>query len=380
MAEHLLSSAASAVTGELTRVLFSGLMGKLDRKAAAADKKLRRLDMLLIKINSAVEASEKHAIENASLVKWRDRLKEAAAEGDEVLESFRQREIEAAAAQAQATGDGDDAQQHQHQHQEDPSSSSSSSSIALAMAITGNNNDAPSGMGMAQGIFSTTKTLLFSSEEDMERLDNAVERLEDLSRDIRVFIKLIKLEILALAPAAAPALIFTEDGGNLKRPIPGAYSSSEEDSPSPSFKIFGFQIGAAVAEAAGGQIQMDQTASAAQAAGESGSTLLGRLEEAFAIICRVVELADGRDLSGYEWLAYWASVFRDTKWQGCAVLGAISTVAAVDSRAGDVVARCDDLEDDSELGRFVRNMESLAREAGCFSDLAYVCPIARCTS
>jgi hypothetical protein len=76
------------VTGELTRVLFSGLMGKLDRKdaaaVAAADKKLWRLNMLLIKINSAVEASEKHAIgNNASLVKWRDRLKEAAAEGSE---------------------------------------------------------------------------------------------------------------------------------------------------------------------------------------------------------------------------------------------------------------------------------------------------------
>jgi hypothetical protein len=74
------------VTGELTRVLFSGLMGKLDRKdaAAAADKTLWRLNMLLIKINSAVEASEKHAIgNNASLVKWRDRLKEAAAEGSE---------------------------------------------------------------------------------------------------------------------------------------------------------------------------------------------------------------------------------------------------------------------------------------------------------
>ncbi|KAG0526424.1 hypothetical protein BDA96_06G144500 [Sorghum bicolor] len=121
MAENLLSSAASAVTGELTRVLFSGLVGRLDRKdaAAAANKKLRRLDMLLIKINSVVEASEKHAIENTWLVKWRDRLKEAAAEGNEVLASFRQRETEA-------------------------------------------------GMPPAQGILSAPKTLLFSSEEDIE--------------------------------------------------------------------------------------------------------------------------------------------------------------------------------------------------------------------
>jgi len=325
-------------------------MGKLDRKdaAAAADKKLRRLDMLLIKINSAVEASEKHAIENASLVKWRDRLKEAAAEGGEVLASFRQRETEAAAP-AQATGDGDDAQAQQHQHQQD-SSSSSSSSTASATA---------------------TKTLLFSSEEDMERLNYAVERLEDLSCDISIFIKLLKLEILA----PAPALTFAEDIG-FKRLRSSPARSNTGDYP-PPFKTSDSKLGALPELAGAGQIHMGPSAAAAaQAAGE-GSMLLGRLQEAVATICRIVELADGRDLSGYEWLAYWAYILREAKCQGCAVLGAISTVAvAVDEVE---VARCDD-QDDFELGRFVRNMESLAREADSFSDLACLCPTARCTS
>jgi hypothetical protein len=198
-------------------------------------------------------------------------------------------------------------------------------------------------MPQAQGILSATKTLLFSGEEDMERLNNAVERLEDLSSDISIFIKLLKLEILA------PALTFAEDVGfkrsrwSWSRP---AYCRTGDDSP--SFKTFDSKI-CAVAELAGAgrQIHMGPTAAAAaQAAGE-GSTLLGRLQEAVATICRIVELADGRDLSGYEWLAYWAYILREAKCQGCAVLGAISTVAvAVDEVE---VARCDDNQDSGGL-------------------------------
>jgi len=205
----------------------------------------------------------------------------------------------------------------------------------------------------------------------MERLNYAVERLEDLSCDISIFIKLLKLEILA----PAPALTFAEDIG-FKRLRSSPARSNTGDYP-PSFKTSDSKMCALPEPAGAGQIQMGPTAAAAaQAAGE-GSTLLGRLEEAVSKICRIVELADGRDLSGYEWLAYWAYILREAKCQGCAVLGAISTVAvAVDEVE---VARCDD-QDDFELGRFVRNMESLAREADSFSDLACLCPTARCTS
>jgi hypothetical protein len=80
------------VTGELVRILLARLAGRLNRPAAAADKKLRRLELLLYKVHSAVEVSEKHTIENAWLLKWRDTLKEAAAEGDEVLAAFKERQ------------------------------------------------------------------------------------------------------------------------------------------------------------------------------------------------------------------------------------------------------------------------------------------------
>ncbi|CAO2042804.1 unnamed protein product [Urochloa humidicola] len=73
MADQIVTAATSAVTGELAKILFSSLAGRLvDRQAAtaAADKKLRRLELLLIKVHSAVEASEKQPIGNAWLLKW----------------------------------------------------------------------------------------------------------------------------------------------------------------------------------------------------------------------------------------------------------------------------------------------------------------------
>ena len=97
----------------------------LQAVAVSTDKKLRRLgrlNLLLIQVRSAVEVSEKHAIENAWLIKWRDRLKEAAAEGDEacsLASAFRKRQRATDAVQ----GLGDDA--HQQQEQDKPSSSSS---------------------------------------------------------------------------------------------------------------------------------------------------------------------------------------------------------------------------------------------------------------
>ncbi|CAN6227804.1 unnamed protein product [Urochloa humidicola] len=87
--------------------------------------------------------------------------------------------------------------------------------------------------------------------------------------------------------------------------------------------------------------------------------------------CLYHKLADGRDLSEHEWLAYWASILREAKWQGCAILGAIS--ARRGAGGGEEVAGCDD--QDSELGRFVCGMESLAgEEADYFAGLACLCP------
>ncbi|CAN6249181.1 unnamed protein product [Urochloa humidicola] len=367
MAEQIVSSATSAVTGELAKILFSGLAGRLVDRQAAAEKKLRRLELLLIKVHSAVEASEKHPIENAWLLKWRDKLKEAAAEGDEVLAGFRQRQQSAsmdAAHQGQVPGD--DAHRQQEQGQPSPSSSATAS-------------------GLAQGTRGATKApRLFWTDEDMERLNSAVERLEELSPEIGMFVKLLKIEILT------PEQRSRENTGSMmvaKRKRPSA-SIVKDGS---SFKLFGCKLEAGFG---GGALMMPppsmseegseescrkttvdhktvEATSTTQEEEEERSTLVGRLEEAFATICKTVEFADGRDLSEHEWLAYWASILREAKWQGCAVLGAIS--ARGGAAAGEEVARCDDHDQDSEFGRFVCGMESLAGEADYFAGLACLC-------
>ncbi|CAN6239962.1 unnamed protein product [Urochloa humidicola] len=367
MAEQIVSSATSAVTGELAKILFSGLAGRLVDRQAAAEKKLLRLELLLIKVHSAVEASEKHPIENAWLLKWRDKLKDAVAEGDEVLAGFRQRAVTDADAQGQVPA-GDEARRQQEQDQ--PSSSSSV---------------APSGL-VQQGTRGATKPRVFSSDEDMERLNSAVERLEELSPEIGMFVKLLKIEILT------PEQRFRENTGSMmvaKRKRPSASGSENNGS---SFKLFGCKLEAG-AGSGGGAITItmappsmseegseescrktpmdDQTTVEAttQEEEEERNTLVDRLEVAFATICKTVEFVDGRDLSRHEWLAYWASILREAKWQGCVVLGAIS--ARRDAGEGEEVARCDD--EDSELGRFVCGMESLAGEADYFAGLACLC-------
>ena len=63
MAGQALNCVTSAVTGELTSRVFSGLILRYGKDAATSEK-LQRLEMLLIKINSAVEASQKRTIKN----------------------------------------------------------------------------------------------------------------------------------------------------------------------------------------------------------------------------------------------------------------------------------------------------------------------------
>jgi hypothetical protein len=88
----------SAAASELTSRVFSGLIQRYSKDAVTSEK-LQRLEVLLIKIHSAVEVSEKRTIENLWFLWWRDKLKEAAIQGDEVLASFPQR-----VKDAEATG------------------------------------------------------------------------------------------------------------------------------------------------------------------------------------------------------------------------------------------------------------------------------------
>ncbi|CAN6239963.1 unnamed protein product [Urochloa humidicola] len=375
MAEQIITSATSAVTGELTRILFSGLVGRLETRQAAADddKKLRRLELLLIKVHSAVEASEKHPIENAWLVKWRDKFKEAAAEGDEVLAGFGQ----PATNSAPAAGDA--------QQQEHPSPAASAPPTTTGAASSSARN-APSS-GMVYGIRG-------ASSEDIERMNSAVEKLEELSPEIGDFIKLLKVEVLALRSKHTKKR--PRGTGTRKMSLHSRsysmWTASEWSDPSVCNSIPIAREAQKKASVTSMNLSMptetrtvmNQTATEEE---EERTTLSDRLEKAYATICRTVDLADGRDLRGHEWLARWGSILKEAMEQGHAVLDGISArrgggAGAVDDNAGaacEQAAECDgDREEDpefSELGRFVWGMENLAGEVDYFVGLlACLCP------
>ena len=181
-AEQTINSVASAVTSELTGRALSGLIGKFG-KQATVDVKLQRLEMLLIKIHGAVEASEKHAVENTWLIRWRDKLKDATSEGDQVLVSFRTRagdaDTQAAAGNADKPHDGAS------------SSTTSTASPATATATgTALSFTRIALSGMAQGIHSARMMLFPSEDEGMERLNATLEKLGQLSADIGDFVRL----------------------------------------------------------------------------------------------------------------------------------------------------------------------------------------------
>ncbi|KAK3148915.1 hypothetical protein QOZ80_3AG0210390 [Eleusine coracana subsp. coracana] len=141
-------------------------MGRFNRHAAT-DEKLQRLELLLIKIRVAIETSEKHKVKNTWLVQWREKLKEAASEGDQVLAVFRQREAEQQQGGVPSS------------IPPPPATTSALSSLSLS--------------GMVQGIRSATNSLFFT-DEDTKKLNSVVERLEKL--DLWEFISLLQLEIL----------------------------------------------------------------------------------------------------------------------------------------------------------------------------------------
>jgi hypothetical protein len=115
--------------------------------------------MLLIKINSAVEASEKRTIENSWLLQWLEKLKEAASRGDEVLASFRHR-----VKDAQGTSNA-----HGNQKQGETASSSADPTTPVGMLSLTRNSLS----GLVQSICGATKTFFKSVGDDMERLNSS---------------------------------------------------------------------------------------------------------------------------------------------------------------------------------------------------------------
>jgi len=179
--QTVVNSVASAVTGEFAGRALSGLIGKFG-KQATADEKLQRLEMLLIKIHSAVEASEKHAVENTWLIRWRDKLKDATSEGDQVLVSFRTR---AGDADTQAAGNA-----NTPPHNGASCSTTSTAPPPATAAGTALSFTRIALSGMAQGIHSARMMLFSSEDEGMKRLNATVEKLRLLSADIGDFVRL----------------------------------------------------------------------------------------------------------------------------------------------------------------------------------------------
>ncbi|CAL4928108.1 unnamed protein product [Urochloa decumbens] len=142
-------------------------MKKFD-KQAAVDEKLQRLEMLLIKIHSTIEVSQKHRVQSTWLLRWQEKLKEGASQGDEVLASFKQRAEE---------GERNGSQQAVR-----TSGTLSFSRIMLS--------------GTTRYLRNVTK-VLFSNNGDAEKLNSTLERLEDLAADTGRFIRLVEREIWA---------------------------------------------------------------------------------------------------------------------------------------------------------------------------------------
>ncbi|KAL6894359.1 hypothetical protein ACP4OV_008457 [Aristida adscensionis] len=157
--QTVVNLAISAVAGELAGRAVSALM-EMFSKQETADEKLKLLEMLVLRIKSALKTSEKHNVKNDSLLQWRDKLQEAATEGDQVIAVFRQRQGGA------------------------PSSSSGTAAAPSALAFT---------LNALRGMVAK---ILLASHEDLKELDAALEKLEDLSLHIWEFIELIHLEIL----------------------------------------------------------------------------------------------------------------------------------------------------------------------------------------
>ncbi|KAK3148914.1 hypothetical protein QOZ80_3AG0210380 [Eleusine coracana subsp. coracana] len=157
----------------------SRLVDKLNMQMPVAEK-LQRLEVLLLKFHSAIDASEKHKVKNTWLVQWREKLKEAASEGDQVMAVFRQRAMGAPAAGQQQGGSSSSIPPPPPP----PPPATSTSALSFTRSALS---------GMVQGIRSATNRMFFA-DEDTKKLNSAVERLEKL--DLWEFISLLQLEIL----------------------------------------------------------------------------------------------------------------------------------------------------------------------------------------
>ena len=87
----------SALVHETVSQVLSNLVQKYEDKeeSSANRRNLERLEMAHIRLEAALETSEKWQITDASLLRWRRKLKRAALECDDTLHRCKQRILEA---------------------------------------------------------------------------------------------------------------------------------------------------------------------------------------------------------------------------------------------------------------------------------------------
>ncbi|CAN6286354.1 unnamed protein product [Urochloa humidicola] len=331
MAEEVIGSITSMVTGAVADRAVSKLVDNLSNQTPVVDK-LQRLERLLMRIRSTVEVSEKCDIESAALLQWREKLRGAVALGDEVLLSFQQ-----PAAMPPPVADAQSAPDGSHRRRQ-------------ALSFTRN---ALSSIGRR---IRSAVTVLFSSDADTKKLDGAVELLEKESENIGEFIALLQLEAspnlkrrrIPYIPSgrfgSSPYVLTSSDQLQLK----AATSSGDACTPS----IPGLSMLLQIAPRPNGE----------------ETKLVTRLQMALNQIGAAVTIVETRDVSGLEWLAQWADLLRHAKQQGSAVLGAIGGGAKASKETAEY-----DLEE-NELGSFVQTIESLAGDLRVFKGLASLCP------
>jgi hypothetical protein len=81
---------SSAVVHETVNKIISGLVDKYERKSSA-EEQMERLEMAQIKLEIALETSNKWQITSGPLLRWQKKLKRAAEECDDTLRKCRQR-------------------------------------------------------------------------------------------------------------------------------------------------------------------------------------------------------------------------------------------------------------------------------------------------
>lgn len=306
----------ATVIGEITGKVASKVINTISRRQSV-DEKLQRLEMLVIKLRGTVEVSEMLGTETVSLLQWRDKLKEAASKGNQVLLSFQRRAADGGMAAAEGS----------EEHQGGGRSVILVRNILLAMdrgvrkaatALLSYSECAASYtrntlVGMARGVRSAT-TAFLSCSEGVVKLNSTVDKLEKTCANIGEFISLHHAEASRAKVVCSPANGNRRAGGN-------EISTGLQD----SIESGGVNGNGKKNESNKKNQQRGQAAVMLKGSLEEQPAVMSmaarRLQDALAEISRAVAEADHQGLTNLEWLAELADVLREDRRVGSETIG-----------------------------------------------------------